>query len=513
MGKTSVSRKKPSDTLYRLTAGIARRDITARERGIRVHDPLFAKALVLDDGRMTLVVLSLDVVAIGGICDVRNDFLPKLRGRIRKELGIPAGQVLVHATHTHPPGRILCRPPALLKRTFEAVREANDRRVPVTVGSGAGREDRIMINRTLRMKNGKGWTVRQAYPCPPDDQVAGLGADDPEIGLVRIDRLDGRPLAVVFNYAGHPLLGVPQGHVTGNYPGFACRLIEEQLGHGAMALFLQGAGGNLTEVLYKDVGRPRDAEPVGIQLGLSALKGWRKIRTGPATLAAYSKTIRLPRRTDVSRRVAALRGEQSRLLAKLRFTSLNFRSFLPLYIKYSLNPDYPADYAYRYLHEERIGSTALRSMDAENRNNLEKYLANLRVMEELAKIEDDLETLLLHDAENRASGESDVEAEVQGFRIGDTVIVTSPTEVLVEVGLRTKRTSPFARTLIAAFSNGYIHYGAPGSDYDRGGYEVTECMLGSGWEARHDRATRDVLRRLARTRPARARRSPGNRVP
>lgn len=489
-----------------LTAGIGRREITARSRGVQVHDPLFAKALVLDDGRTTLALLSLDVVAIGGICDIRDDFLPNLRGRIEARLGIPASHVLVHATHTHPPGRLLCAESALLARTFDAVKEAFGRRVPVRIGSGAGREDRIMINRTLRMKNGKGWTVRQAYPCPPDEAIAGLGADDPEIGLLRIDQLDGRPLAVVLNYAGHPLLGVPQGHVTGNYPGFACRLIEEQLGHGAMALFLQGAGGNLTEVLYKDVGRPRDAEPVGILLGLSALKGWRKIRTGPATLAACSRTIRLPRRKDVDRRVAALREEQTRLLAKLRFTSLNFRSFLPLYIKHTLNPEFPADYAYRYLHEERIGSTALRFMDAENQRNLDKYVANLRVMEELAKIEDDIETLHLHDAENRASGESDVSAEVQGFRIGDTVILTSPTEVLVEVGLRMKRMSPFARTLIAAFSNGYLHYGAPVSDYDRGGYEVTECMLGEGWQARHEKATREVLKRLNRTRaPSRSR--------
>jgi hypothetical protein len=500
MGKAIEVSKKSNDATRVLTAGIGRREITSRARAVRVHDPLYVKALVLNDGLTTLAILSLDVVAIGGICDIQDDFLPKLRGRIEARLGIPASQVLVHATHTHPPGRLLCSAGALLQRTFDAVREAHSHRVPVLVGSGAGREDRIMINRTLRMKNGKGWTVRQSYPCPPDDQIAGLGADDPEIGLLRIDRLDGRPLAVVFNFAGHPLLGVPQGHVTGNYPGFACRLIEEQLGHGAMALFLQGAGGNLTEVLYKDVGRPRDAEPVGHMLGLSALKGWRKIRTGPATLAAYSRTIRLPRRRDVARRVAALREEQTRLLAHLRFTSLNFRSFLPLYIKHSLNPKFPGDYAYRYLHEERIGSTALRSMDAENQRNLDKYVANLRVMEELAKIEDDIETLLLHDAENRASGESDVAAEVQGFRIGDTVILTSPTEVLVEVGLRMKRMSPFPRTLLAAFSNGYLHYGAPASDYDRGGYEVTECMLGSGWQARHENATRAVLKRLVRTR-------------
>ncbi|MDZ4200345.1 MAG: hypothetical protein U1E27_13800 [Kiritimatiellia bacterium] len=480
-----------------LRAGVARREITTDTRPGEIHDPLWVKALVLDDGNTPLAILSLDAVAIGGIGDIPDEYLPALRNRIEKKLGIPGTSVLVHATHTHPSGRLICDSRKLLDRSFAAVRQAFNDRTAVTAGFGSGREDRIMMNRTLRLKNGGRWTVRQAYPCPPDEEVAGLGPTDPEIGLIRIDHLDGRPLAVLYNFAGHPLLGVPNGKITANYPGFASAIIEEQLGSGALAFFLQGAGGDQTEILYKDVNRPRDARPGGIQLGWNALKVWRTIRPGAATLAVASRTIELPRRMDVSESVAALRKQQTELLASLRYTSLNFRSFLPLLIRHTLNPRYPGDYAYRYMQEEKIGSDDLRSMDAENQRNLDKYLQNIRAMEKLSKIEDDIATLLLHQEQNRSAGESSIRVEVQGLRIGDGALISSPAENLVEVGLRLKRRSPFRHTLIAAFSNGYVHYGTPAAEYERGGYESTECMLASGWQRIYEKAALDILRELA----------------
>lgn len=483
-------------TNRRLQAGVARSDITTTEPGAVIHDRLYAKALVLDDGRTRVAIVALDAVAIGGIGDISDEFLPRLRSRVEQELGIPGLNVLVNASHTHPPGRMLCSDDEQVERTFDAIRRAQATLVPVTVGVGVGHEDRIMINRTLRLKDGKGWTIRHANPCPPEDQVAGLGPVDPEIGILRIDRLDGHPLAVVYNFACHPLLGVPGGGLTANFPGFASRVIEEQLGGDAMALFLQGAGGDVTEVLYKDVTRPRGAEPVGTLLGLSTLEALRGLQTVDADLSVVNQPVRLPRRTDSAQRIQELEQEQAALLASLRFTSLNFRTFLPLYLKQALNPDYPTDYSYRYLHGEATGNDELRALDAENRANVDKYLRNLGVMEQLARIQDRIATYERHAAINRESGEDTVQTEVQGLRIGDCVLVTSPAELLVQVGLNVKRQSPYKHTFVAACSNGYIHYGPPAEDYPRGGYEVTECFLAPEWQAIFERTAQDVIRRL-----------------
>jgi hypothetical protein len=353
-----------------------------------------------------------------------------------------------------------------------------------------------MINRTLRLKNGRGWTIRQTNPCPPDDEVAELGPVDPEIGIIRFDRLDGTPFAVIYNFACHPLIGVPGGAVTANYPGFASKVIEDSLGNGVMALFLQGAGGDITEVLYKDANRPRDCKPVGTMLGLSTLKALRNIKTDCAALNIISEKVLFPRRTDIPERIKELIQEQTELLDSLRFTSLNFKSFLPLYLKQSLSPDFSFDYSYRYLHADQIGDNALKDLDNVNKVNTEKYLKNIYAMEKLARIQDKIATLKIHKAINDDSGEDTIEAEIMGIRIGDCVIISSPTEALVEIGLNVKKASPFKYTFMAAFSNGYMHYGPPAEAYPMGGYEVTECFLAPEWQQVYEQTVDEILKRL-----------------
>ncbi len=478
-----------------LRAGVAKSDITTEDPDANVHDPLYAKALVLDDGETQVAIVAMDAVAIGGINDISDEFLPELRARIEDDLDIPGPNVLVNASHTHPPGTLLVEHDEQVERTFDAVRRASEEMVEVTVGAGAGHEDRWIINRTLRTTDGRGWTIRQANPCPPDDEVEGLGPIDPEIGILRVDRADGTPLAVLYNYACHPLIGVPGGAITANYPGFASEVIEDCLDD-AMALFVQGAGGDITEVFYKDFDHPRDSAPLGRMLGLSTLRALGEIETGDATLDVIRETIRLPRRQDVPERVAELEAEQQELLQSMVGCTLNFRAFLPLFIKYELNPDWPADYAWRYMQAEARGSDELEALDALNRRNLDQYVSNIQAMEKLARIQSNIGTLRRHERINAESGEDEIDAEVQGIRIGDSAFITSPAELLCQIGLDLKKFSPHEHTLVAPFSNGYIHYGPPVEDYTQGGYEVTECLLDPGWHERYMATAKDVLTRL-----------------
>jgi len=367
---------------------------------------------------------------------------------------------------------------------------------PVKVGASAGHEDRISMNRTLQLKNGLAWTVRHSNPCPPDEEVESVGPMDPEIGVLRIDRVDGRPLAVVYNFACHPYITVPQGGVTADFPGFASKVIEENLGDGSMALFLQGAGGDITSILYKDVNRPRDSGPLGRMLGLSTLKAVRSIETKDAKLSIISETLDLPRKADFDERIAELEAKQSALLKSLRGTSLNLKTFLPLYIRYSLDPEYPSYYSYRYLQAEMLGTSELGGIDTQNRSHIKKYLNNIHAMEKLARIQDKIATLERHKAINTAAGKPTITTEIQGIKIGDFVLITSPAEVLVEIGLNVKNASPYEHTYMAAFSNGYIHYGPPTSEYPKGGYEVTECLLAPEWQTIYEAKVQEIIGRL-----------------
>ncbi|MFA6569588.1 MAG: hypothetical protein WCS96_15355 [Victivallales bacterium] len=540
---------KSGDAQFCLLAGVAKSDITTSEKGVKTKNPLYAKALVLDDGKTKVVIIAMDVTAIGGrkisqgmLPDVGEEFLPNLRNRIQQELKIPGCNVLVNASHTHPPGRMLCNDDEQVDRTFDAVRRAMENMTEAKLGAGVGHEDWITINRNLRLKNGKQWAIRHTNPCPPDEEVASVGPIDAEIGVIRIDRMVGSPLAVIYNFACHPLFGDSQGRITANFPGVASRVIEENLGGGVMALFLQGAAGDICDVFFKDFNSPRNVEQIGTTLGLSTLKAFREIETKDAELNVISETIRLPRRTDIPERIKALKAEQDKLLESLRSTSLNFKSFLPLYIQYGLTnsiernrnskikegghfcppnrglenprsveelthghdyetsskPEYPLNYSYRYMQAEKMGSDEFTAMDSLNRKNLGKYLNNINAMEKLTRIQDDIATLEKHQEINSDSGEDTIEAEVQGIKIGDCVLITAPFEALVEIGLNVKKASPYKHTFMAAYSNGYMHYGAPAADYDKGGYEVTECMLAPEWQGIYEQQVCEIICKLSK---------------
>ncbi len=477
-----------------LLGGVGRREITTRAPGRRVRDPLFARALVFDDGATRFALVTLDVVAIGGICEVPDTFLPRLREQVAAELGI--AQVMVNASHTHPPEPILCSPDVLLSQTLAAVREAVQGLEPVRVGAGRGREERISMNRNLRLKNGGHWTVRHGNPSPPEEEVAGLEEVDAEVGILRVDRADGTPLAVLCHFACHLLFGDPHGSVSANFPGVALKMIEECVGGGVMGFFVQGAAGDVVDVGFKAFHQCRDVEPLGLMLGRAVLRELGGIATAPAKVTVHTACVALPRRTDSREQMAALQAEQRELLASLRGCALNFKTFLGLYLSHRLWPQTPGAELHSYLVAEKAGNPDLVEMDEYNRSQIARYEQNLRAMERLATIEDELATYTRHEEINTASGSPVEETELQVVRIGEFVLLGAPIELLTEVGLAVKRASPHPYTFVAGFTNGYMHYGPRPEAYAKGGYEVIECYLAPEWCALFEAKAGELLREL-----------------
>src|ERR1043165_8822302 len=89
-----------------LQAGVARADITpdpamlnwtvvpTRPYGA-VHDPLFARALVLSDGTTRLVILQWDLL------DAREFAVARVRQAIARATDIPETRIIVSASHNH----------------------------------------------------------------------------------------------------------------------------------------------------------------------------------------------------------------------------------------------------------------------------------------------------------------------------------------------------------------------------------------------------------------------------
>ena len=475
-----------------LKAGAAKIDITETKAG-PVNDRLYARALVLKAGTTTAVIISVDAVAIGEIGYISNDYLENVRSEIERELNIKPGNVMINASHCH--GIVSSD---VDKKTFQAVKEAYQNMVPVNIGAGTGYEDRIMENRRLKLKSGKEADVRHAYSLPPDEEVAEVGPVDPEIGILRLDRRDGRTLAVVYNFAMHPIQGVPSHGNTADITGFASRVIENNLSEGTIALFLQGCAGDINPVWYKDVNHPRDAEPLGNMLGLSTLQALKKIDSKRDNrFKVVNEEIELPR-ADVAQRIASLEAEQLSLLQSLTGTSLNLKTFIPLVVKYSLSSEFPSYYSHGYLHDKATGRNDLDKLDAENRRNMDQYIRNIHVMEQLTRLQTNLALLHKHQVSRVAAGKETIKVELMGLRIGEFVLLTFPGELTVQIGLNIKEMSPYEFTFIAGYTNGYIYY-APTAEQLRnlgGAQEDSDCLLAPEWQKIYEDNVAAMLKKL-----------------
>jgi hypothetical protein len=514
-----------SKTIY---AGVSKIEITCEEGGtydallsekakkhipieylgttLKIDDPLFARVLVLDDGLGKIVLVTMDVTAIGArtisqniLSDSADDFMPDLRKQIEKEFNIPGCQVSVSASHTHQAPRMLCDDGAQIARILGAIKTALQNMVPVTIGAGSGFEDTITFNRTLMLKNGTDHTLS---PFPPEDEIERLRPVDPEIGILRIDKLDGNPFAVIYNFGCHLLLGSPKrnsGHITADHVGVTLKYLEDNLGGETMAFFLQGSGGDVNEIFNYDLDKRHRTVDFGTTLGESVLKGYRKISTGPAEIKVVCKNIAFPFRKDIPNIISAIKDEQAMLMASLNTSYaylLSFKEFLPLYLRYSLNPDYPSHLSLRYLRAAECGDKSIKEQDDRNRLEIKKYLDRIRTMEKMTRNELKISMLKKHQEVIDEIGTATIPAEIKGIKIGDCVYIATPMEMLVEVGFNVKKMSPFKYTYIASISNGYLHYAPPASYYRRGGYEVSECLLAPEWENIFYNVVKDIFAEL-----------------
>jgi neutral ceramidase len=125
------------------------------------------------------------------------------------------------------------------------------------------------------------------------------GIVDPELTVVRVDRRDGKPLAVFVNWTAHPTFMAPEDMMfSGDYPGHMQRTIEALIGQGVTAMFSNGAEGDQTKNDRPDSGPSHweRAERYGRELGIEVWKVWQKTATSPDVRFRFRREeIELPK--------------------------------------------------------------------------------------------------------------------------------------------------------------------------------------------------------------------------
>jgi hypothetical protein len=240
---------------------------------LAVHDPLWARAVVFDNGGTRVGLVALDLIAISadGVAAVRAG---------AASIGIDPKALLVAATHTHSgpsfwdDGTFTQEEraywAALPEQLIALLREAAAALSPARVGAASG-WSAIGINRREVTPEGTVVLGRNHF-----------GRFDPEVGVVRIDHVGGEPMACLMNYACHPVCLNGDSYLTSaDFPGFAVHALEERV-PGAMGIFLNGASGNVNprEAAvghgYASGGSFMIAERAGSTLAREAASVWHR---------------------------------------------------------------------------------------------------------------------------------------------------------------------------------------------------------------------------------------------
>jgi hypothetical protein len=226
-------------------AGYAQRDITPARPvpmwgyGARhsllskgVRDPLYAKAAVIDAGKEKLAIVGMDLGR-----GPRTDMMQRIRKAVKSGAGV--GWVLISGSHTHSgpvielrdkPGEgkgvyddAIAYTVDLEKKLIEVILEAAGNVRDARIGWGSAQ---VSMNRNRHSK---------IEPKPMD----------PELSVLRFDDPQGKPIALVVNFAAHPtMLSGADLRFSAEYPGQMASEVQRVLG--SPCVFMQGAAGDLS---------------------------------------------------------------------------------------------------------------------------------------------------------------------------------------------------------------------------------------------------------------------------
>jgi neutral ceramidase len=248
------------------------------------HDPIEARVLAVSDGTRTIALVTLD------LCFT---FEPPLLDQIRKGTAGSVDEVIFSASHTHS-GPTYAEAPETAQhavaQTIKAIQAAANSLTPVQVGTGWG-QIFIGFNRRYVQTDG---TAQMFWRNEP--KMSSTFPVDPTVGVIRFDRPNGTPLAILVNYACHPVTFGPDNlSYSADYPSEMRRFVEHEMGPDSMAFFLQGASGDINPY-YDKTPLIEDAEAVmtqtGRQLGKEAARVAQSIKTrGTENARIQTKTV------------------------------------------------------------------------------------------------------------------------------------------------------------------------------------------------------------------------------
>jgi hypothetical protein len=386
-----------------------------------VHDELHARALILDDGQTRLALVTIDS------CMVPREILDAAKRIVHQHTSLPVENMLMSATHTHTAGTAAPTFQSeadaeyqlfLTRKIADSVRIALNNLEPARIGWSVGQVPQHVFNRRWKMKPGAippnpfggSDQVQMNPPAGSPDLVDPAGPTDPDLTVISVRALDGRPIALLANYSLHY---VGAEHFSADYFGVFADRIQQLLGTDRqdppfVGMLSNGTSGNINNI---DFMQKRPADPP-----------FSKMKAVANDVAAEALRIA---------------------------NSIRYEDWVPLGVRQT---------------EIELG---VRRPTIEEQNRARQIIAKaegpaMRTLEEIYA----RETVLISEYPAK------VPLLLQALKIGNLGIAAIPCEVFVEIGLEIKKKSPFGTTFTTSLANGYNGYLPTREHHQLGGYET-----------------------------------------
>ncbi len=395
------------------------------------RDPLQCHAMAMRQGDETVVLVTAD------ICMMEVWLVNAMQQEWARRTGLPAGSLILHATHTHdaPSATSLLMETAvpefvesLQVAILESAEQALAAMEPVEVFAGCGHMEQMGWNRRAMFSDG----TSKMYGHSELEGFVGMeGPRDPALPVLFTRNGAGEITGVLVEFATHPNSIESASVYSADVPGAVRRHLKRMLGESVAVLYLTGAAGN----------------------------------TAPSILDPVDPSH--PWRGDegLERSGLYLAGEASKVIASTL---------------------HPMEEPELKLEHATIG-IPLRPWPQPDEPTYPRSPGNRYYEKAEREWPQHIET------------RSPVESRVNALRIGDAVLCTNPAELFVEFGLEIQEASPARVTFISELTDGYIGYVPTAKAFERGGYE-TWCAPSSGLDVSAGdqivEATKQLLNKL-----------------
>ncbi len=406
-----------------------------------VHDELYARCLVLDDGTTKIALVVCDLLGLHRSVSI------EARRLIQEATGIPPQNVLISATHTHSAGTALGKnryaneqelddyQRFVARRIADGVRRAMNLLRPAQIAFGSVDVPEQVHNRRWLMREGSVspnpfGKIDRAQMNPPvasPNLIEPVGPVDPGVSILAVREPDGRLIAVYCAYSLHYVGGSGPAHISADYFGMFCEILTRLLGQEHqdppfVAMLANGTSGDLNNI---DRRKPRPSRPP-----------YQRMREVAEDVAGKVHSVL----DDMTWQ------DRAPLDARFREAEIAWRPVEPELIEWAADVEERAP----RLETGNIPVGARWATTPEFVRPL-SYAGRVQLLA-------------------RAEGPALVPLQV--VRIGDVAIGTTPCETFAETGLAFKERSPLRHSFVVSLAHGYIGYLPPMRHFELGGYET-----------------------------------------